>query len=903
MAVFETWVNRDLKKIMTAEDIRGTVFTLDSLGNKIGVRVFSDGVPVELSGSVNGYCILADGTTVPVTGTRSGNEAYIVLPQSAYAVPGMIRIAIKLTDGSAITTLAALIGSVAMSRTDNIITPSSQVITDWSQQIAAEIQNTVTARTNLGNIVAPAFAEATENAAGTYVTYNGNLYLLPTGHTAGVTWSNTNKIQVTVGGQIIDLKSAMLQITGNEVYTKEYVNKYQRDHTNILNRTWNDTGVSVLVPCIPGEVYYVWGKGTNAYRLYTFADANGNELVSAYSGQSVTTPLRIVAPDNAAYLAANAKTDDANYSSWGLYKGDGLLIDTVNNLIEEGISNKYMARMLVDVPAGSTHSSTNDRMSVRYKAGEPFVVYAWKDSANNAYFTVTAIYTDGTSEQLGSGTMKKTEKYYLELTGTKDIAQIGIYANTLSSSASVQLCAVTMSKQIYDFTNSNILEKIEMRDRYLSHSHFSVPSGTTHSSLVDVANIYIPAGEKYTVRIRMEGGLRKYLQINEIHAADENVATGFTYTHETLMEFEAQSDTVGIGLYVGTDSNNLTFEILVCRSGQENSLLYLTREKDVNRLSDQLDAQITSFLGNYNGSGEVDSYLFFTDPHNLKFYSESGEDQLELLMDGFRTLENYANIVNPSTILCGGDWLNNGDTKIAACKKLSMIAGFGKKYLGEYNYHTLCGNHDTNYQGKENASSENYTGQLTQDTINNLLFKNENTGKSYFSYKTNKTNYYCLDSGLDTNPAEMTAYRTEQLKWLSTQLENENGNIVIAIHIIADHSTAENYPNGLTAMATKLIELIDAYNARGQFTIDNTVHNYANATGVIRCVLTGHTHFDALYITASGVPFVCTTDATDLGQSPMMFDLGFLDYTNNVLRIVRINEEDKDRTVNLKTIQ
>ena len=140
MARFETWVNRDLKKIMTAEDIRGTVFTLDNRGNLIGVRVFSDGVPVELSGSVNGYCILADGTTVPVAGTRSGNEAYIILPQSAYAVPGMIRIAIKLTDGSTITTLAALIGSVAMSRTDNMITPSSQVITDWSQQIAAEMQ-------------------------------------------------------------------------------------------------------------------------------------------------------------------------------------------------------------------------------------------------------------------------------------------------------------------------------------------------------------------------------------------------------------------------------------------------------------------------------------------------------------------------------------------------------------------------------------------------------------------------------------------------------------------------------------------------------------------------------------------------------------------------------------------
>ena len=898
MAVIETWLEQDLQAPVKVRYLDGSLFSNNGNGNRIGVRVYNNGEPVTLSGTVSGYVVVADGSTVPCTGTRSGNQASILIPPAAYQ-PGAVFISVFLTDGSTVTTLAAVSTTVMQTRTNSQVSPGS-VVTDWTQTINAAMQSVVDA--NAANM-AQTYGELTFPVPmGKYTLYNDLLYRAVTPIATSESWTAAHWTRVKLADDVSDLKQAMFQITGNEIYTNEYVNKYQRDHTNILNRTWNDTGVSVLVSCHPGEVFYVWGKGTNAYRLYTFADANGTELESAYSGRSVTTPLRIVAPANAAYLAANAKTDDANYSSWGLFKGDGLLIDTVNNLIDEGISNKCMARMLADVPAGVKHSSNDDRMSIRYKAGEPFVVYVWKGSANNAYFTVTAFYTDGTSEQLGSGTMKKTEKFFLELTGNKDIEQIGIYANTLSSNDEVQLCAITLSKQIYDFTNSNILEKIEMRDRYISHSHFTVQSGTTHSSLLDVANIYIPEGEKYTVRIRMEGGFRKYLQINEIHASTENVTTGFTYSHETLMEFEAQSDTVGIGVYVGTDSNDLTFEILVCRSGKENSLLYFTREKEVNRLSDQLDSQIGLFLENYNGSVEVDSYMFFTDPHNLKFYSEAGEDQLELLMDGFTTLENYANIVNPSTILCGGDWLNNGDTKAAACKKLSMIAGFGKKYLGDYNYHTLCGNHDTNYQGKENAQSENYTGQLTQDTINNLLFKNENTGKSYFSYKTNKTNYFCLDSGLDTNPNEMTAYRTEQLKWLSTQLENENGNIVIAIHLIAGHSTIENYPNGLTAMATKLIELIDAYNARGQFTIDNTTYNYANATGVIRCVLTGHTHFDAVYVTESGVPFVCTTDATDLGQSPMMFDLGFLDYTNNVLKIVRINETEKDRTVSLKTI-
>ena len=100
MARIETWLDCDLKKIIRVHAIKGNVFTQDHLGNLIGVRVYDNGEPVTLAGSVNGYCILADGSTVPVDGDRdtSGNRAWIILPQSAYAVPGTIRITIKLTE-------------------------------------------------------------------------------------------------------------------------------------------------------------------------------------------------------------------------------------------------------------------------------------------------------------------------------------------------------------------------------------------------------------------------------------------------------------------------------------------------------------------------------------------------------------------------------------------------------------------------------------------------------------------------------------------------------------------------------------------------------------------------------------------------------------------------------------
>ena len=139
MAVIESWVRCDLKKPVQVQMMGGNLFSMDNQGNKIGVEVFDNGEAATIGGTVSGNVIRADGATVAVTGTLSGNKAYIVLPQAAYAVPGFITIVIKLTTSSVITTLGAFVGTVYRTRTDALITPSSQVITDWSAQIAAEM--------------------------------------------------------------------------------------------------------------------------------------------------------------------------------------------------------------------------------------------------------------------------------------------------------------------------------------------------------------------------------------------------------------------------------------------------------------------------------------------------------------------------------------------------------------------------------------------------------------------------------------------------------------------------------------------------------------------------------------------------------------------------------------------
>lgn len=138
MAQIETWVSQDLKEPVRMNYPKGNLYSDDNQGNLVGVRVFDNGSPASLSGAVTGYCVLATGVAIPVSGTLSGNSAYIVLPDSAYSVPGLINIIIKLTSGSTVTTLAAIcmtvvgVGSV-------VADPSAAIIEEWTAQINAAI--------------------------------------------------------------------------------------------------------------------------------------------------------------------------------------------------------------------------------------------------------------------------------------------------------------------------------------------------------------------------------------------------------------------------------------------------------------------------------------------------------------------------------------------------------------------------------------------------------------------------------------------------------------------------------------------------------------------------------------------------------------------------------------------
>jgi len=122
MAVFETWLKCDLKKPVIVKQLPGTLFLGDEDSNLIGVEITDNANTPRLSGSVYGYIIRDDDETIVVQGTlTSGCKASIILPATAYAVPGMLSIVIKI--GSA--TVGACVAKVYRAQTDTIADPDN----------------------------------------------------------------------------------------------------------------------------------------------------------------------------------------------------------------------------------------------------------------------------------------------------------------------------------------------------------------------------------------------------------------------------------------------------------------------------------------------------------------------------------------------------------------------------------------------------------------------------------------------------------------------------------------------------------------------------------------------------------------------------------------------------------
>lgn len=105
--MFEHWLKTDLQRLPEVKTLQGRYFSEDDEANLVGVIVTDGGEAVTLTGDVSASVICGDGSTVTVNGSKSGNTAWVVLPDEVY-IPGKIGVYLKLTNETQVTTLGAL---------------------------------------------------------------------------------------------------------------------------------------------------------------------------------------------------------------------------------------------------------------------------------------------------------------------------------------------------------------------------------------------------------------------------------------------------------------------------------------------------------------------------------------------------------------------------------------------------------------------------------------------------------------------------------------------------------------------------------------------------------------------------------------------------------------------------
>jgi hypothetical protein len=113
MAVTNINLSCNLQEAVKVNYICGNLYSDDSQGNSITVRVFDGTEPATVSGTVKVRAMRSDGVTVTGTGgTISGNVVTITLPVNALTVPGVVNISVYIVLSGVITTIASVVADV-----------------------------------------------------------------------------------------------------------------------------------------------------------------------------------------------------------------------------------------------------------------------------------------------------------------------------------------------------------------------------------------------------------------------------------------------------------------------------------------------------------------------------------------------------------------------------------------------------------------------------------------------------------------------------------------------------------------------------------------------------------------------------------------------------------------------
>ena len=598
-----------------------------------------------------------------------------------------------------------------------------------------------------------------------------------------------------------------------------------------------------------GENFVVRSEdGTNMTPAYLkFYNSNGQQLAE-YSLLDYKTPKRNITYTN----------DDSYYITIAGGTAQNIIVEKVDDNLHYYFSNtaeKYIYDNALKVHLGELdlkkdfnarigdiivcENTNGDEFTVQFLSmfdehGQQCANYSLRDYHTPKRFFVfnSSNGNDCTKIKLSGGSAQDVIIYNLSLTANEYY-----YENISQLTSDV------------DVVYGNTENSIAIRNLYELYS-FNVSKGDTISfSSVDGSNMtpeYIRLYSAYGKEI-------SYRSLKDFHT---NLRT-VTYEEDEQIKYIALTGGTAQDIIVKNISKSIR-DVINDQTSVINRNNLMLKSLDVTEKVKEYQSKISNGLSN-------ESFIFFTDAHTMQHnYTNSVNKSSYQIVNNYLIdkIKTYKDNTCVDFVIDGGDWLQDSDTAEDAKMHLGIVNGKCKT-LGKC-YH-LVGNHDTNYQGSTTLDNE---------TITNIMFRD--FGKTYYSFNGKNTKFYCLNSGLD-NKNTLNDFDNAQIEWLCSSLgEDSSENIAICTHIWWNGNE-----DAKTVFSNAITNIVNAYNNRGTY----GTHNFENARGKIKFVLSGHTHKDLTETLATGTVVVSSINS---GYGNNSFDMVYADYSNSKLYFVRV---------------
>ena len=168
-------------------------FYADSECHDWRVEVYNGLEPENVSGTVSGYAVLPDNSTVVLTGTSSGNVASIIFPPTLYSQVGSLKLVMVVASGDEKLTLDAFYTYVESGQTGTIVDPGTVIpsVADLIADIEEAVETIPPVANALMAAMAPTFDPDEPYTAGQFVWYDGALKMFIVDHPVG-SWNSAH---------------------------------------------------------------------------------------------------------------------------------------------------------------------------------------------------------------------------------------------------------------------------------------------------------------------------------------------------------------------------------------------------------------------------------------------------------------------------------------------------------------------------------------------------------------------------------------------------------------------------------------------------------------------------------------------------------------------------------------